>query len=351
MTGAAIVVLGTGAFATDLCHALAAAQRPDGTVHVVGRRPDAARAVCATVRAASPGARVEAVTADHTDPAVLRDVLAAADPRVVVQCASFQSPVRAPGPWDDLLTAGGFGLALPLQAVLATRTAAVCAALPRPPAFVNACFPDAVNTVVTALGHPVLCGLGNVASLADALGERLPAVQRDRLALLAHHAHLHPPGDPADDVRAWIGDTPLTDPAALLREARGGPRRALNRRGAHAGARLVHAVAHGGDLDAHAPGPGGLPGGYPIRLRAGTVTLRLPAGLGRDEAIAVNDRAAVHDGVRVGADGLVAWSGRAVAALRAVWPGAPQRFPVHEMEQLCRRQIALRDQLTRVGTP
>jgi hypothetical protein len=59
----------------------------------------------------------------------------------------------------------------------------------------------------------------------------------------------------------------------------------------------------------HAPAPNGLPGGYPVRISRRGVELDLPPDLGRDEAIAVNERAAAFDGIeRVEPDGTIVFT-------------------------------------------
>ena len=47
----------------------------------------------------------------------------------------------------------------------------------------------------------------------------------------------------------------------------------------------------------HAPGPNGLPGGYPVKLSADGVDVFLPEGLTREEAIEINEKAQVFEGV------------------------------------------------------
>jgi hypothetical protein len=56
----------------------------------------------------------------------------------------------------------------------------------------------------------------------------------------------------------------------------------------------------------HAPGPNGLPGGYPIKLGAEGVEVFLPEGLSLDEAIRINNEAQIFEGVEsIGEDGMV----------------------------------------------
>jgi hypothetical protein len=145
-------------------------------------------------------------------------------------------------------------------------------------------------------GIPVTCGVGNVATLAAALQAALGLPDQTRLRLIAHHAHLHA-GD-TDEAPAWLDESPIADVSTLLAAQRSVDRAAANRVTGHTAALLLHALLTGADVDTHAPGPNGLPGGYPVRLHGGAVSLRLPNGVSEAEAIAANERAAARDGVR-----------------------------------------------------
>ena len=65
------------------------------------------------------------------------------------------------------------------------------------------------------------------------------------------------------------------------------------------GVPLMLAMAQRRDWSGHVPGPNGLPGGYPVRLKDGHVELDLPAALTRDEAIAWNLRYEEESGLVV----------------------------------------------------
>jgi hypothetical protein len=54
------------------------------------------------------------------------------------------------------------------------------------------------------------------------------------------------------------------------------------------------------------PAPGGLPGGYPVRIADGAVALDLPAGVSEADAIAYNEHVGRGDGIeRIDDDGTV----------------------------------------------
>ncbi|MCZ0991411.1 hypothetical protein O1M54_48450 [Streptomyces diastatochromogenes] len=178
----------------------------------------------------------------------------------------MQSPweaTRAPSAWTDLLSAGGFGIALPLHAVLARNVAQAIRSSRVPTLFVNACYPDAVNPLLHAEGLPVFCGVGNSATLAASLRAVLRPQAGERLRVLAHHAHLHAPADPADEARVWLDDRPVPHVGELLTAHRACSREELNAVTGHTAAVLAARLAAEQEVHADLPGPLGLPGGYP----------------------------------------------------------------------------------------
>lgn len=253
-------------------------------------------------------------------------VLPELDPAGVLVCASSQSPWERnsrPSAWTDLVARAGFGLTLPFQAELAARVGRLVAGRAW---LVNACFPDAVNPLLTALDIPVLCGVGNIALLAASAQAALGLPDQRRLRMLAHHVHLHAPhaGDP--DALAWLDGEPV--PAApLLAEQRAAERTELNQVTGHAAALLLVALLDDRELTTHLPGPLGLPGGYPVTVRGTRLSLRLPPGMSEAEAIEFNQQAAAADGVVV--DGpLVRFGPVAAAELERIAPALAAGFPV-----------------------
>lgn len=351
-----LVVVGTGRLARAACYSLATLghRLPAGLrVLVVGRRPDPAAELChiASARAAASGVvggpRFEAVV---DDPA---DVVARAQPTGVLVCASTQSPwerLAAPSAWTELVRRARFGITLPFQAEPALR---VARAAPSGTWVVNACFPDAVNPLLAALGAPVLCGAGNVGLLAAGVQAQLGLADQDRLRLVAHHLHLYPPDGPDGEALAWLDDEPV-DPTPLLAGQRAAARDELNHVTGHTAALLVAALLTGTELRTNLPGPLGLPGGYPVTVRgraagagagaAGVVELRLPAGVTRDEAVAHNQRWALADGAVVDG-GRVTFGDAARAELERAAPELADGFAVTDLAAATERLHHLRDQL------
>lgn len=350
---AGIAVVGGGSLARALCYSLAvAAVPPPDRVTVLTRAGRAAQEICsiANARAAASGSptRFTAEPVDAADEPALTGILRRLRPRIVLNCASTQSPWeadRAPSAWTELLSAGGFGIGLPLHAVLARSVARAIRRSGVPALFVNASYPDAVNPLLAAEGLPVFCGVGNVATLAASLRAGLRPGPGVRLRVLAHHAHLHAPDDPADEVRVWLDDRPVPHVGELLAAHRGCGREELNAVTGHTAAVLAACLATGQEVYADVPGPLGLPGGYPVRIGDARIALDLPPGLSLAEAVAWQTRMADHDGVTVLPCGEVRFGTRAHRALAAHLPDVSRTQHAGRMGSLTRRLLLLRETL------
>ncbi|WP_189866922.1 potassium transporter TrkA [Streptomyces poonensis] len=353
MSGAPhLVVLGTGSLARSVCCSLAATRSGPLRVTVAGRDVRAADEIAylAGSRALLSGAPIDfdAAYVDPGSPAVT-ELLARTSPRLLVVCASSQSPwerTRHPSAWTDLIAEAGFGLTLPLQAEIPVRAARAVADAAPDTLLINACFPDAVNPLLKTLNLPVLCGIGNAGLVAASLGHALGLGPTPRLKVLAHHVHLHPPADPADEARAWLDGAPLPDVTALLTRQRTTDRERLNLVTGHTAALLIAALAHGHTLYTSLPGPHGLPGGYPVTARDGTLTLDLPPLLTEQEATEWNQRVGTGDGVTVH-DGRVRFTGPAQAAVTAYAPALAEGFAATALDEAQTELKTVRDRLRR----
>jgi hypothetical protein len=107
------------------------------------------------------------------------------------------------------------------------------------------------------------------------------------------------------------------------------------------------AMAQRRDWSGHMPGPNGLPGGYPVRLRDGCVELDLPASLSRDEAIAWNRRYEEESGLVVAPDGRATYTGILRERLAALSSGLAAGFYVRDIADAYRQMNDLRSRLER----
>ncbi|MDT0572609.1 hypothetical protein RM704_34975 [Streptomyces sp. DSM 3412] len=348
-----ILIVGVGSLTRAICSSLATTAAERCTVTLLSGTPRNAAEVCyiANTRAAlsGTGTRFRALPAPEYSAEVFRDVLARVQPAVVLNCASHQSPwegTRAPSAWSDLVARAGFGVTLPLQSVPALTLAEAIAEVSPQALLVNACFPDAVNPVLDALGLPVFCGTGNVLTIAASLRSALSAERHPgTLRVLGHHVHLHTPHHPEDEALAWLDGSPVPEVTEALRAQRGTARAELNAVGGHATALLLGNLVDRRDTLANLPGPSGLPGGYPVRISSGRIRLDLPRGVSREHAVALNQRWAVLDGVQVRPDGGVRFTAEGDPETDKELPDVLSPFPVTDLRERCARMLALRARL------
>ncbi|WP_432836696.1 potassium transporter TrkA [Dactylosporangium sp. CA-092794] len=349
-----LAVVGSGSLARATCLALSAVSTLDGyaaEVAVLARDRPAVTDLChvAQLRAAAAGRslRFVPVVTDPTDPAALVAVFAVFGPHGVLVCASTQSPwepMDRPSAWTELLRAGGLVTALPLQAQIALATVRAVART-RPDAFVvNACLPDLVNPLLALAGAPVLTGAGNIGILATALQAALGLPDEGRLHVLAHHLHLRGPADPEDEALAWLDDLPVDGVADLLSAQRGADRRGTNDLTGALCARLLADLATGAARDTHLPGVGGRPGGYPVRIDGGSVTLRLPAGLDAAAAERANRAWSAREGVSFEPE-RVRFSAPVSTALAPVLPRYAEGFAAGDLDDVITALHAVRQRL------
>jgi hypothetical protein len=204
---------------------------------------------------------------------------------------------------------------------------------------VNVAFPDAVNAVLAAEGFAPTCGAGNSDLLRP--GIRLAAADRlgvspDRVDLewIGHHYHVVHYWMGLDEVEALdpagyhlrllldgedVGDR--LDPAVALAAAGRDlpPGRLIGERTAASAAKNARLLLRSAGADDHAPAPNGLVGGYDVRFEKGEVRLRLPRGLGEQDARRICERAQRGDGIEsIAPDGAVRFTPEAAETMREI---------------------------------
>ena len=223
-----ILIFGTGSFAGRIALDLAATASDPVTVVIAGRnteRLDWLR-TAGNARAAmfNRPARVMSHQVDLSAPNAAAAAIAAVEPKVIVQAASFQSGnviSNQGNAWTKLVAEGGLSATAVLQAPLSIEVARAVKTV-RPQAhFINCCFPDVVNPLIAALDLPISCGVGNIAILANAFAGTLGA-GAGRLKVLAHYQNIAPWRQPAEtragrSARVWIDDREVADVYARFR--------------------------------------------------------------------------------------------------------------------------------------
>jgi hypothetical protein len=287
--------------------------------------------------------RVASRAVDVLSSEALHGTLGAIDPQLVVQAATLQSwwvLTQLPEDlWRRLEVGARFGPWLPFHLVPARNVMSALRGLGTEPPVVNVAFPDAVNAVLAADGLAPTCGAGNSDLLRP--GIRVAAAARlgvppDRVELewIGHHYHV---------VHFWMGLDAVEqlDPATYhlrllvdgedvsdrldareMLSAAGTdlpPGRLIGERTAASAAKNALLLLRSGGADDHAPAPNGLVGGYDVRFEAGEVRLRLPDGLGEEDARAVCERAQRGDGIEsIATDGAVRFTAEAAETMREI---------------------------------
>lgn len=281
----------------------------------------------------------------------LKPSLEAAKPKVVVQSASMQSPWkvdRGESEWSNLVAKAGFGITIAFHALLAFRTATAIKQLGSKSHFVNTCYPDGVNQLLTAAGVPLTTGVGNIGIFSSVVAGRLPFGERKDVRVLAHHRHIvewRKPGSQREGapIRAWVGDREILDIDETTRDIQL-PYRDLNLVSAASAVPVLLALAGEGKRRVHVPGPNGRPGGYPVQADENGVVLDLPKSISEADAIAWNKQFEDKDGVSVEA-GRVIYSNRAQKLLKPYGSEIADGFIASDVEAAAERLIALRAKL------
>ena len=318
-----VLLIGLGNLGGPLLDRLAAEPAVDRLI-ACGR---SARRGAERVNLARLGALVEGRQADVAFHRVdlrrqgaLRDVLATTRPDVVINTASLQTwwlLDLLPAAPAARLKAARFGAWLPLHLALTLDFMREIEAAAFTGSVLTGSFPDVVNCVLGRCGRAPTCGIGNLDEVVPKLqilaGEHLGvrAAEID-VTLVAHHA-LEAVAFTAEGAAGEKTDLPpffvrlehrgedvtdVVNAAALVLRAfplPTGP--AWGSLAAASAARLVRALLGSTSEQLHAPGPEGLPGGYPVLVSNGTVRVADIAGLAREEAVAINEASHRFDGI------------------------------------------------------
>ena len=240
----------------------------------------------------------------------------------------------------------GFGAFLPLHLFLTYQLMRAVREVGDPPDVIDAPFPDFVNAALGAVGLAPLAGCGNVELLAG-LAQFLVARERGvspqdvRLYLVASHsvnecfARDGSPGKAPYYFRIYVSGTDVTEEvqfekllAAASRQLQGEPTEA---RTAATAVKAVMSILREDRIHMHAPGPNGLPGGYPVRLYPGGADVLLPPGLTLDEAVRINWAGLQVGGIeRIDDDGTVHCTEQAVLCMREELGSDARSFQLEE---------------------
>ncbi|MGO4677604.1 hypothetical protein AB4Z40_32410 [Bosea sp. 2YAB26] len=359
MAGCDILISGTGGFAARIAFDIAATADEAVEVIIAGRNRERLNwlRTAANARAALFGkkARFRTHAIDLLAPDASDALLAATDPRIVVQAASIQTSqviAQSGNAWTQLVAEGGLSATAVFQALISARVAAAITARGKPVTLVNCSFPDVVNGIIVALGHAVACGMGNVAILSNVFGGSAATPPGVDLKVLAHYQNLaawrrRPEERGGRAPRVWLDGAEVADVYGRFADIQLTPEPVIEISGA-SGVPMVLAMAAGRPWRGHVPGPNGLPGGYPVRLSDGALELDLPSAVAKAEAIAWNASFEEENGLVVSPQGHVSFTGILGDRLADHVPALRKGFPVRELETVCEDLLQLRSALMQV---
>ena len=222
---------------------------------------------------------------------------------------------------------------------------------------INSSVPDVVNHVLGKVGLAPTIGIGNVANivppLRSSIAHQLDAAVEDvRVFCVGHHFvshHIprfgHSGGAPYYLKALLKGRdaTPELDMEVVLGDL---PRR-FRRPGGRSGHSLtassalavILAMANDTGGFTHAPGPNGLPGGYPVTVNADGGEVTLPQDIDLDEAIRINEKGAWFDGIeRIDDDGTIHFRDEQMRIVKDMLGYYVQSMRVEESEA-CYREL------------
>lgn len=370
-----IMIIGAGDLGLRVCTELAHSDR-QWEIRLVGRAREEMQRRVNLIRfsALQRGhhSHVDYAVTDLDDIDRTAEVIADFVPDVVFLAASLQSwwvISTLPAELFQRLYAANFGPWLPMHLVPVHKAMQAVRAAGSQAIVVNAAYPDAVHPVLAGVGLAPHIGIGNVANNVPALRCSAAAILATTPAevdvrMVTHHYTSHRLSrttdiDPAQlriailaegrDAMPDVGLVPLLKP--LTTEYR--------RTGGLAGQAMTAASAMSvlvplleqREAVVHAPGPLGLPGGYPVVVGPGPVRLALPPGMTEEEALAVNQSGQIGDGIReIGDDGSVLFEESNMDVMRRELGYRCAKMPLSDAEDRA-RELGARFARYRDGVP
>jgi hypothetical protein len=224
------------------------------------------------------------------------------------------------GPWLPMHLALNYEL---MQAVRLAESDAIV---------INAAYPDAVGPALATIGLAPHIGIGSIANVVPditwAAAQQLRAHPGEiDINLVCHHYfshHVHRFGEavgiPYELTVFRNGEEVVVDHDAIFARLATTLRRQGGRDGqqvtATSAARVIWALLGNDARQLHAPAPGGLTGGYPVRVSRQRIDLVLPEGLSEATAQSINCKTQVLDGIeRICPDGTIVFAGEQMSIL------------------------------------
>jgi hypothetical protein len=337
-----ILIIGAGPLSFQIIQMLAL--RSNFQIFVASRDLEKTTRLCnlvaLTLLQLDSSASVTALQVDLADIYRTADILLKLRPNIIVNCTSllpWRVTKRLPTAGDDDLELAHRGPWLPMHLAPAYDLMRAVKLSGIRTLTVNAAFPDAVNAVLDKVGLAPVIGVGHVANrvptvrLAIAKMARCTPAEVEVKLIGRHYFTHHVPRTamPCDssyklfyriggvECSGQFSDSQIFYSASRdFRHAQGMLAQALT---AASAATVINNILLDNEIETHAPGPNGLPGGYPVRVGQGQVVLSLPHGISRNDAITVNHNCQNQDGIRsINADASVTFEVQSMSIMESL---------------------------------
>jgi len=215
---------------------------------------------------------------------------------------------------------------------------------------INASFPDATNMVLSKVGPAPTVGIGNldlvIPLIQSSVAKKLDVPMHNvTVYMVGHHFHdasIEEKGSAGgapyfikilvngDDVTHKLDmdevfsacKIPLPDPTRAAMPV------------ASSAVKNILAILNDTELLTHAPGPLGLPGGYPVRLSAKGAEVVLPKEISLKEAVKINEAAQKFDGIEtITDDGTIVLTDKSLKIMSELFGYTHGQVRVNEIDE------------------
>lgn len=286
------------------------------------------------------------------------------NPKLVFQCASLQSPwefldAKSDTKWKSFIEGAGNGFLVPLLTTLVKKTATIIKENLSDTILVNACFPDNVNPILKHLDLPITCGIGNVAMYTSIL--RSMVSSDSSIKVLGHLYHyfkiLGKQHTSIEGPRVWINEKEIYNVEENLKNSFYHLRNInsfgifINQLVGSTSVDTILALLDNDITYTHVPGPNGLPGGYPVKIKDRQVTIDLPNGCSEMDAYTLNSQGAYDMGCAIiNKEGFIAFSDSSIQFVKQHAHDFlyTEGFHIDELAKACNAMLILKETINSV---
>jgi hypothetical protein len=305
--------------------------------------------------------RLEFAKLDLNDEEQTIDLLTKTRPDMIINSTVLQTwhrIRRLPRLQYERLSSATLGAWLPMQLTLTQKLMKSVKKSGLQIHVVNTSLSDIVNPVLGRIGLAPTVGIGNIDLIVQ--GVKMIVSQKLNVSInavsvfmLAHHVHWVYPREAGYEkgaphfIKILVGDKNVTDSFdkdKLLIDAVKlyPPGTEFTSASASSAIKIGLSILEDRGILTHAPGPEGLPGGYPVYLDRSGAKAYVPEDLSRREAIEINEKAQAYDGIeKIEDDGTVVFVERSAKIMREMLGYDCRRMRPEESEQRAKELLEL----------